>query len=84
MSLFSRDQFLVLRSEDLFAQPEQVTDRVLAFLGQPPNPGGSYPVINQGHRLNLDDAVRARLRKFFLPHNQALEEILGMEFSWNS
>lgn len=38
LGLFGRDQLLLLRSEDLKREPEDVLDRVTAFLGLPPFP----------------------------------------------
>jgi hypothetical protein len=84
-ALFPRDQLLVLRSEDLFANPQPVVDRVCHFLGidpalssrtfRPENLGG----YNAGE---VPGSVYAELTRFFTPHNQRLYELVGEDWDW--
>jgi hypothetical protein len=72
-----RERFLVLESERLFTGPS--TGRVTEWLGLPPNPL-PFPASNHAERTGESDeveAVVARLRLHFVPHNQELFELLG-------
>ncbi len=78
-----RERVLVLRSEDLFTQPQATLEQVRAFLGLEPwqprlkvyNPGG--------YTADPDTrAVAATLRDYFRPYNQRLYEALGWTRGW--
>ncbi len=79
--LFSRDQFLLIKSDDLFTNPAKTVERVIRFLGlidwefnldKIYNPGGDYPEI--------DPIIRQRLDRFYAPHNQRLFDSWGVDF----
>jgi hypothetical protein len=69
-ALFPVEQLLVLRSEDLFAQPERVWGQVLAFLKLDPWP---LPLLAQpanagrGEAAAVPEAVRRSLREQLQP-----------------
>ncbi len=81
---FTRDQMLILKSEDYFANPRAILEQVIPpFLGlsnwtlpvyQPQNQEYAYPAI--------DPALDDELRQFFRPYNQKLYHLLGMDFGW--
>jgi hypothetical protein len=79
---FSRDQMLVLKSEDLFDQTENVLKNVLDFLDLPDwEPEATQP----SHAYNypgMSAATRQRLCDYFEPHNRRLYEYLGEDFGW--
>ena len=68
-SLSPAEQLLVLRSEDLFAQPERTWQQVLAFLELEPWPLPALPPANAGHgeAEQVPAAVRAQLRQQLAP-----------------
>ena len=81
---FHRDELLVLRSEDLFADPAATVKRVFDFVGvdsgfAPPDlrPRNAAP-----RPVDSDDAVRDYLTEYFKPHNARLEALLNMKFDW--
>ncbi len=78
-----REQTLVLRSEDLFEQPQATLDRIAAFLDiEPWRP--QLRVYNRGdYTQPVPDALRARLRAYFRPYNQRLYELLGRDLGWD-
>lgn len=82
MEVFPFQQILILKSEDLFAHPEQVFLQVLAFLGLPAWEPGQYDRFNPGSYSEIRPEVHARLKEFFKPHNQRLYELLGRDFGW--
>jgi hypothetical protein len=82
LEYFSRDQLLILRSEDFFENPYPILAEVVQFLGLDPwNPGKLTP-YNQGGYSDIAPAVRQRLQTVFEPHNQHLFEFLGRDMGW--
>lgn len=82
MAIFPREQFLILRSEDFYANPVATLTQVFEFLGVPDYPLAEYPNYNPGSYNPLSDDLRQTLAEFFRPHNQKLEEYLGIKFNW--
>lgn len=80
---FPTEQMLVVKSEDLAAQPQQTLNGVFEFLELPPwQPRG----LRQDHKRTydrMDAGTRRWLAEFFKPHNQRLYEYLGVDFGWD-
>jgi hypothetical protein len=79
---YDDEQMLVLKSEDLFAQPSDALGSVLDFLGLPGYEPADLDPCLEGHYPPMDPATRRRLEDFFEPHNQRLYEYLGVDFGW--
>lgn len=78
------DRLLVVRSEELFADPGATFSRVLDFVGMPAWSPPSFEVSNRfrastGERL--DPAFAQELRARFGPDNARLAEMLGWDLS---
>ena len=82
MSLFPREQFLILKSEDFYANPEVSVQEVLKFLDLPEYQLSEYRNYNVGKYSQIDPSMRKNLNDYFRVHNQRLEEYLGMKFNW--
>jgi hypothetical protein len=81
---FPREQLLVLRSEDMFADPQGAFDDVCAFLGLPVNPLQAERQFNGSSSTGaMDPAVRRELVEHFAPLNAALESFLGRDLRWS-
>jgi hypothetical protein len=80
---FGRDQLLILKSEDFYADPAAVVGQVFQFLDLPAWTSGTYRKYNLAHYADMEPATRERLAAFFLPHNQRLYKVGGMDFGWN-
>jgi Sulfotransferase domain len=80
--LFTRDQLLVIRSEDFFDDPATTVSEVLQFLGLSPARTTGYRRFNAGEYADMDPALKARLTKYFAPHNERLYELLGRDLGW--
>ncbi len=81
---FPREQLLVVKSEDLFAQPSAVLARVLSFLGVPEWHPKAYRVYNSRSYEAMPDGLRAQLVEYFRPHNARLYRYLGADLGWDS
>ena len=77
-----REQFLILKSEDFYQNPDREMAKVYDFLDLPHHSLDNYPKINVGSYNEVDSSLRATLVEYFAPYNQKLEEYLGMKFNW--
>lgn len=95
MSFYSREQFLILKSEDLYSNPGETVKQALEFLGVPatkidtnkeykrykvPTRTG-YKVKDNHPRMAPE--LRKYLVDYFRPHNARLYEFLGRDFDWD-
>ena len=84
MTLFPREQFLILQAEELNSNPEDVLNKIFRFLDVDNYKIENYPKHNVGSYAPIGDDIRIRLSEYFKPHNFLLEEFLEMNFSWNN
>jgi len=80
---FHRGQMLVLRSEDLYDEPNSAFRRVTNFIGVSEWQPEHIVKHNSSSYPSLDPAVRSRLADTFRPHNQALYQYLGTDLGWD-
>ena len=80
--LFSADQLLVLRSEDLFVAPQIIWDRVLEFLqlDDYPLPSSVQTYVGGGEAKTISAEICASLYQRLMPTYQWIEKNYGM--SW--
>jgi hypothetical protein len=80
---FPRDQVHVMRSEDLFGDPEATYGEVLDFLGLPPHSLRDYKPYNANKApKGMSVETREHLEASFAEPNQRLTDLLGPRFSW--
>lgn len=79
---FPRDRFLILKSEDLFSQPEQVCRQLYDFLGLPDFKLEKYENANPGRYSDADVKIIKELEEYFVPHNKELYELVDSNFGW--
>ena len=83
LTAFPREQLLVIPSEDLYGKPAETLTKVFQFLGLPDHRLAKYDVHLQGnYEKKADDPMRERLKRFFAPHNERLEQLLGRQLDW--
>jgi hypothetical protein len=83
LELFRRDQFLFVKAEDLFTEPEAVLDRAHDFLGLPFSRPDEVPRLNTAeHYDTMLPATREQLLEYFRPHNERLYDLIGLDFGW--
>jgi hypothetical protein len=80
---FNRKQILVLKSEDLFKDPQKVVNQVFEFLNLPKYKIGKFKVYNKRHYEPLKASTRQLLYEFFKPYNKRLYEYLGKDLGWD-
>ncbi|MEM1167810.1 MAG: tetratricopeptide repeat protein [Cyanobacteria bacterium P01_H01_bin.35] len=82
LNIFPREQLLILPSEEFYSDPKTTMKQVFNFLGLPDYQIQNYPKLNAGSYTSISEALRQKLSDYFQPHNQRLEEYLGMKFNW--
>jgi hypothetical protein len=80
---FPREQLLVLRSEDMYADVQGVFDQVCAFLEVPTFRLPTTESFNAIARGSMPESAREDLREFYAPHNAALSRYLGRDLLWS-
>lgn len=80
---FPDEQTLILKSEDFFADPRSVWERVLEFLDLPHWEPKAHQKHNFASYGKMDAVTRDRMIEYFEPHNQRLYEYLGVDYGWN-
>ena len=88
MKLFPREQFLILKSEDFYADPSATFKQALTFLNLPDTElelgEKEYKQYNTNTYFSkMDAAMRTRLVEYFKPHNARLYDLLGVDFGWD-
>ncbi len=80
---FERDDFLVLKSETMFADPQQAYEKVLRFLSLQPTGSLSFAPFNigSGTEPNIGATTLNRLDAFYAEPNRRLFDMLGNEFT---
>lgn len=89
---FDRKQFLIIRSEDFFANPKSIITQCFEFISVKPHdfkeksiyywdPIRDYLVSKRAYR-NAPPGIMNWLRKFYAPHNARLEKLLDRKFDW--
>jgi hypothetical protein len=95
MEVFPREQFLILKSEDLFEHPASVLQQTLAFLNRPaqlsmyqekdfkryrePTPEGYRKAAKP---TQMKPETRQFLIDYYRPHNARLSAFVGRDFGW--
>ena len=82
MQFFPREQFLILKSEDLYCNSAKVVNQVFDFLEIPNYILPTYDKYNENDYPQTDSSIRQKLAAYFQPHNQKLTQLLGEDWSW--
>ncbi len=83
-NLFSKQQILVIRSEDFYDDSNVITNQVFEFLGIPKYKVHTSTVYNKGDYPSMSNTTRSRLKEFFKPHNEHLSKLLNKNFNWDN
>lgn len=84
MEIFPKDQILILKSEDLFSNPENALKTVYKFLNLENFNLEEYKRYNYTDSLEtMESSTRKQLEEYFKSHNEHLYEFLGRRFDWN-
>ena len=86
-NFFSRDQVLILKSEDMFSETAKAVQAVLDFLGVQNFILSEYNTSNknriQPDSIQISEDFRFELNQYFKPYNEKLYELLGVRYDWS-
>jgi len=81
--LFSKEQILVLKSEDLYEEPAKIYKKTLKFLNLPEWELPQYKKYNYlDDKPKMNPIIRKNLVDYFRPYNEKLYKYLGKNFRW--
>ena len=83
LEFFDRDRFLILESESLFADPSSILGEIEAFVGVEHDQGVTLPRKNFTEASSIGPSIRQYLGDYFAPHNERLEALTGLSFTWS-
>jgi hypothetical protein len=81
-SALPRERFLILESRRFFQNPTDELDRVLGFLGLPPQRRTEFEAHNTRAYAPVEKGLQAELYDRFAPHNERLYALLGEDYGW--
>jgi hypothetical protein len=81
---FTRDQILVLKSQDFYDDPVATLEQIAEFIDLPKWELNEYKKYHCARYPEMDAAIRKRLIAYFEAHNQRLSEFLGVDLDWES
>ncbi len=84
LQFYPREQFLFLRSEDMFENPAKMFGQISDFLALPDFDLKEYPNANPGRYAPMKDETRTYLNEYFRPYNKRLYALLGIDFGWDA
>jgi hypothetical protein len=82
LDTYPAEQMLVLRAEDMYADPAAVFEQVQDFLGLPLAQNVNLKTYNERSKPPIDPRTRDRLAEYYRPYNEALYERLGRDMEW--
>ncbi len=82
MDCYPSDRLLVLRSEDLYADPAAVYGQVLDFLGLDAHSPAELSGFNRTNNSKLDAEQRRRLNSLLRADIDELEQLVGRSMDW--
>ena len=81
--IFSKEQILVVDSNELENFPQQTLNKVFEFLSLPSHEIPNLAKVNVGKYAPMAESTRKSLIEFYKPHNAKLNNLLGTNFDWN-
>jgi tetratricopeptide (TPR) repeat protein len=83
MTIFPKEQFLIIKSEDFYENPAKTLSQVYRFLDIPNRKIEDFKPYNSGSYSSVDPAIIQTLQDYFKPYNAELEDFLGLKFNWD-
>ena len=82
--IFPKNQFLILKSEDLFSKPSEIFRQTQDFLNIPEIILDEFKTVRKGIYKNksISSNTRKSLSDFFKPYNEELYSLIGVNLGW--
>ena len=83
LDYFPREQLLILKTEDFYANTDQVFSQVLDFLDISANAIKEYEINHVEDYGKMPEEIEQQLINYFQPYNQELSDLLQEDFTWS-
>ncbi len=83
LQYFPKEQFLVLKTEDLEEDPTRIMSKIFEFLDLPSCEIRNPPKMNVGEYKSMAPSTRKTLIEYFKPYNEQLSKLLNVNFDWD-
>jgi hypothetical protein len=83
LDYFPREQLLILKSEDFYANIEKVFSEVLNFLDISATAIKEYQINHIDRYSQMPPEIEQKLINYFKPYNQELSDFLKENFNWS-
>jgi hypothetical protein len=83
LKLFSKEDLLILRSEDFFINSGTVYKQIIDFLDLPSFELKKYDVYNYGSYEKMNEDTRESLKRYFKPYNNELKRKMSLDIKWD-
>jgi len=80
---FPKEQILILSSEDLYSNSNEICNEVFSFLNLPNYNLKKIKAYYTGSYKSMREDTRKELIEYFKPHNEKLFNFLKKDFGWN-
>lgn len=80
---FSKDQILIISSEDLASKTKNTMNDIFRFLNLPKYEIPNIEKVNVSKYSKMNPETRKNLITFFKPHNERLYQFLNHKFDWD-
>lgn len=84
LNYFPKDQFLIIRTEDLEENPAYAMSKIFEFLELPNCEIKNPPKMNVGEYKPMNPSTRKTLIEYFKPYNEQLCKLLNVNFDWDN
>lgn len=81
--LFSKNQILIISSEDLALNTKDTMNHIFQFLNLPKFDIPNTEKVNVSKYLKMNSETRKKLIDYFKPHNEQLYDFLNRKFDWD-
>jgi hypothetical protein len=83
LKYFPKEQMLLLKSEDFYANPAAVYGEVCRFIGVREWQPNQFDKFNAQGNREMKPETRQWMRDYFRPHNAELAAFLGRDLDWD-
>lgn len=83
LDYFSREQLLIIKSEDFYANTDKVFSQVLDFLDISASGIKEYEINHVEDYSKMPPEIEQQLINYFQPYNQELSDLLQEDFTWS-
>jgi len=84
LKYFPKEQFCIIKSEDMFKDPNTIFNQILKFLELSPLKLNIYKQYRKGDysKIKMTDDTKKHLYEFYKPYNQRLYKLLEKDLEW--